>query len=134
MNQQLLIEDESDFYDIQCIEVDFNRLWNMTINSDGLKVSKWRGLVQNKNSAFCAYKARLKQGYTHMDMEEGCIGYASYKGSDMGSKYVMMLATFLGPNKHFMDFKDMDPEEIKSTSTKNISTTEALTNRSWAYD
>jgi hypothetical protein len=120
-----------DFFDVAVIDDDFDEIWKMQITNEGLTVARWRGPHNNKSKALKAYKARIKEGYTHNQMVEGVKGYVIYQGSSIGNKYVMMLSTFFGVDKHFESFRGMKLETNRRT--KDIPIEEQLNDRSWAY-
>lgn len=73
-----------------------------------------RGGSQKWGDAEKAYNARLREGHTH---EEICWGIDRYTKfltitGKLGSEYVQMASTFLGPNKGFLELWQT-PEEPK---------------------
>lgn len=57
------------------------------------------------HNAYQAYLARLKDGATHMEIEDGVLRYAKYckrKGID-GTQFVKQAATFLGTNRCYLE-------------------------------
>jgi len=75
---------------------EFHQLWT-------LKPS--RGPGNNKHKTFRVYSTRLKEGHTYKQMLDGMLAYKLYCRSQniLDTPYVMQLATFLGPNLHFLD-------------------------------
>ena len=68
----------------------------------------------SKVKAFKAYTARLKS-YDYNDIAEGVKKYALFcdKTGKTNTEYVMMAATFFGPNEHFLepwDLPNLKPE------------------------
>jgi uncharacterized protein YdaU (DUF1376 family) len=75
---------------------DFTLLWNAYPKKAG---------ENNKRKAYKAYEARLRDGVAFDVMYEGVKRYRQHlidTGKE-GTDYVKMTATFLGPNRHFLD-------------------------------
>jgi len=74
----------------------FDHLWALKPN---------RGPGNNKRKCFKAYSARLKEGYAHKDLLNGMLAYKECcrQQGRLNTEFVMMLATFFGPNCHFDD-------------------------------
>ncbi|MBF0445864.1 MAG: hypothetical protein HQL68_09745 [Magnetococcales bacterium] len=74
-----------------------------------------------KGSAFKAWNARIRGGYTHEEINNGVVRYASLKKSagELGTRFIMQAATFFGPEDppHFTlpwsesENTDMEPVE-----------------------
>lgn len=58
---------------------------------------------QPKKKAFQCYCARLKEGSTYEEIKAGTIRYLRFcvNTGKIGTEYVMMAKTFLGPDCHF---------------------------------
>lgn len=56
-----------------------------------------------KNRAYKAWCARIKEGVSHGDIQNGVIRYGHYCGATgkLNTEYVMQSATFFGPDKHY---------------------------------
>lgn len=78
---------------------DFESLWQTRPKRKG---------QDNKQSALKAYLARIREGHTHEEMLDGIKAYRRYLESEgkIGTEFVKLTATFLGPNKHFLDIPD----------------------------
>lgn len=59
----------------------------------------------NKQAAWKAWKARIKQGYQATDMVEGVKRYAAHLAAtgSAGTRYVKQASTFFGPDCHFSE-------------------------------
>lgn len=77
-----------------------------------------RGGGNNKAEAFKAWNARLKQGYTAEAMQAGIDAYRVHlvATGKVGTEYVKMAATFLGPNLHFLDSYALPVEQAPAKS------------------
>lgn len=75
---------------------DFLLLWNAYPKKAG---------ENNKRKAYNAFKARLRDGIAFDVMFEGVKRYRQHmiETGKEGTDYVKMTATFLGPNRHFLD-------------------------------
>ena len=88
----------------------------------------------NKKQAYKAFNARLKEGYTAQEMAKGmlCYGRWCVQHGVIGTQGVKMLATFLGPDHHFLD----DFSIVAKTTTQDVRQVpieKAATDTSWAY-
>jgi hypothetical protein len=75
---------------------EFEQLWQARPRREG---------QDNKRKAFKAYRARIREGHTHDEMLTGVKAYKRHLEADgkVGTKFVQMTSTFLGPDKHFRD-------------------------------
>ena len=73
-----------------------------------------RGGSQKWGDAEKAYNARLREGHTHEEISRGVDRYAKFLTitGKLGSEFVQMASTFLGPNKGFLELWQ-PPEEPK---------------------
>lgn len=73
---------------------DFLELWDLFPKRIG---------TNPKKKAFHAYNARLKEGADRQQIKSGAIRYLRFciNTGKVGTEYVMMLKTFLGPDYHF---------------------------------
>lgn len=71
----------------------------------------------SKAKAYRAFKTRLKQGYTLADISAGVYRYGAFceKTARVGSEFVMMAATFFGPDEHFLEPWEPPATMIKET-------------------
>lgn len=78
-----------------------------------------RNRPDNKKKAYKAWEARLKQGHTEREMATGVNHYGEHCDhvGAIGTPYVMMLATFLGPDLHFMDYQEKITDEERPPPT-----------------
>jgi hypothetical protein len=66
-----------------------------------------------KQKAIKAWNKRIKDGYTPDQMINGLKAYASTCSEIIGTPYVMMAATFLGPDLHFLEEYEAVEVEFK---------------------
>ena len=68
-----------------------------------------------------AANARTKEGATFMAMNEGAERYAAYceATGKTGTEFVMQAATFLGPEKHFLEPWDSPPSKSEAREQRN---------------
>lgn len=73
-----------------------------------------------KRKAYNAYNARLKEGYTHLDILEGLKRYVAFCEvlGTINTPYVMHMSTFLGPDENFTEEWVPPKPEIKETITE----------------
>lgn len=71
----------------------------------------------SKAAAYRAYIARLKQGHSHDEIRQGLIRFNACMAAQglIGTKFVMMLSTFLGPDLHFTEDWELPAEQIKES-------------------
>ncbi len=64
-----------------------------------------RHTSSNKKATYKQWKARLNNGFTGEQMTEGVNRYYAFCKAEgqLGTKFVKMPETFLGPNEHFME-------------------------------
>lgn len=64
-----------------------------------------RHTSSNKKATYKQWKARLNNGFTVEDMTQGIERYFKFCKAEgqLGTKFVKMPETFLGPNEHFME-------------------------------
>ena len=70
-----------------------------------------------KKAAFKAFSARLKQGYSYDDMKSGLIRYIACKEAEgqIGTQFIMLGATFFGPDEWFLEEWEAPVNEVKET-------------------
>mgnify|MGYP000741556341 CR=1 FL=1 len=75
----------------------------------------------NKRAAFAAYSQRKQEGFTAQDILAGARRYRAYTDAEglTGSKYVMMLSTFLGPRCEFENAWELPEPEVKRPQTRD---------------
>jgi len=85
----------------------FEALWKLYPQREG---------GNNKKKAFKAYSARIKQNHLHVNIENGVLRYKAFMDATgkIGSEFVMMAATFFGPDEHFYEPWDLPKEKPKS--------------------
>lgn len=73
-----------------------------------------------KKRAFKAYQARLKEGSTAEEMKSGAIKYLCFcvNTGKIGTEFIMMAATFFGPDSHYENEWEL-PESIGKTLSKD---------------
>ena len=71
----------------------------------------------SKAKAFKAYKARIKQGYEHSAILAGLNRYRACKAAQntIGTEYIMLAATFFGPDEHFLEEWQAPEKKIKES-------------------
>jgi len=87
---------------------EFEELWQSRPRRQG---------PDNKRKAFKAYRARLREGYTHDEIAQGVRAYKQHLEAQgkLGTEFVKMTATLLGPDKHFAD--DWKPDKPQGGAT-----------------
>lgn len=71
----------------------------------------------NKRKALKAWKARINEGYTPEEMIAGLRAYLAWaEKAGMEHPYLKHTSTFFGPNLHFLDFDDVDPDSTEESS------------------
>lgn len=75
-------------------DLDFEKFWEMYPKRPGA----------NKSQALKAWLARLKDGATIEEMQQGCYRYRVYcRTMNVEPQYVKQASTFLGPDKHYLN-------------------------------
>ena len=68
-----------------------------------------------KIKAFKAFTARLKQGYSYDDIEQGLKRYIACKEAEnqIGTQFILLAATFFGPDEQFLEDWEPPINEVK---------------------
>lgn len=84
----------------------------------------------SKAKAFKAFNARLRQGYQYEDIKAGLERYIACKEAEgaIGTEFIMMAATFFGPDEHFTE--DWEPPE-KKEKPKKINPSDLIIPADW---
>ena len=70
-----------------------------------------------KIKAYKAYLRRIKEGYKYLDILQGLQRYAAYCQLTglLRSEYILMAATFLGPDEYFLEEWELPVEKTVGT-------------------
>lgn len=95
---------------------EFEKLWSEKPQRQG---------ANPKRKAFQAYRARLKENATPEEMLAGLQRYRKHleEQQKMNTPYVMQMATFLGPDEHFLEqwtFNDPAKQQPAATRYKEL--------------
>lgn len=98
---------------------DFLALWAMYPKRHG---------GNSKREAFLAWRARLREGVTAEVLHAGVVRYLGHckAAGKIGSPYVMMTATFLGPGERYLEPWDAEPAPAVDASPRVLRATEML--------
>lgn len=83
----------------------------------------------NKGGAYRKWRANLQKGISHADMLEGVLSYREFLRQEgkIGSKFVKMAKTFLGPEEHFREDWLDQPEQLDDADRQILSKYRRLT-------
>lgn len=75
-----------------------------------------------KKAAFKAYQARIRSGETADNLREAVIEYSKHlqRTGKIGTEYVMMAATFFGPNERYVPFIPKPEAPALSPAPKRV--------------
>lgn len=98
---------------------DFDALWLIYPKRHG---------GNSKREAFLAWRARLREGVTAEVLHAGVVRYLGHckAAGKIGSPYVMMTATFLGPGERYLEPWDAEPAPAVDASPRVLRATEML--------
>ncbi len=106
----------------------------LTPELDANFMSLWREKPEREGGnpikrAYRAYRQRRKY-HSMCDIFAGLMRYKNFchQKRQIGTPYVMQLATFLGPDEHFLE----DWSVMMPRATRDISVRDGLSDRSWA--